>query len=83
MTEEQRRFEPIISYLGISNHTTYACPWPTYTNLPLDPLKQERVRATREHSIPPISLYHKTRFTPSIATKIIKLLFVKIDLLIP
>ena len=40
--------------LGIPDHTTYAGPRPTYTNLPLDPLKQERVRATREYSTPPI-----------------------------
>ena len=39
---------------GIPNHTTYAGPWPTYTNLPSGPLKQERVRTTREHSTPPI-----------------------------
>ena len=38
----------------IPNHTTYVGPWPTYINLPLDPLKQERVHATREHSTPPI-----------------------------
>ena len=54
ITEKQRRFKPIITQLGIPNHTTYAGPWPTYTNLPLDPLEQERVRAIREHSTPPI-----------------------------
>ena len=43
-----------INQLGIPNHTTYAGPWPTYTNLPSDPLKQERVRATQEYSTPPI-----------------------------
>jgi len=75
MTEEQRRFEPIISYLGISNHTTYACPWPTYTNLPLDPLKQERVRATREHSIPPISLYHKQGSHQALQQKLLNFYF--------
>ena len=32
---------------------TYAGPQPTYTNLPSDPLKQERIRATREYSTPP------------------------------
>ena len=46
--------QPIKTQLGIPNHTTYAGPWPTYTNLPLDPLKQERVRATQEYSSPPI-----------------------------
>ena len=39
---------------GIPDHTTYAGPRPTYTNLPLDPLKQEWVRAIREYSTPPI-----------------------------
>ena len=43
-----------ITQLGIPNHTTYAGPWPTCINLPLDLLKQERVRATREYSTPPI-----------------------------
>ena len=43
-----------ITQLGIPNHTTYVGPWPTYTNLHSDPLKQEWVRATREHSTPPI-----------------------------
>ena len=40
--------------LGIPDHTTYAGPWPTYANLPSDPLKQEQVHATREYSTPPI-----------------------------
>ena len=40
--------------LGIPDHTTYAGPRPTYTNLPSDPLKQERVCATQEYSTPPI-----------------------------
>ena len=52
ITEEQRRFELIITQLGIPNHTTYAGPLPTYTNPPLDPLKQEWVRDTREYSTP-------------------------------
>ena len=43
-----------ITQLGIPNHMTYAGPWPTYTNLPSGPLKQEWARATREHSTPPI-----------------------------
>jgi hypothetical protein len=54
MTEEQRRFEPIKIQLGIPDHTTYAGPRPTYTNLPLGPLKQEQVCTTREYSTPPI-----------------------------
>ena len=54
ITKEQQRFEPIKTQLGILDHTTYAGPWPTYTNLPSDPLKQERVRATWEYSTPPI-----------------------------
>jgi hypothetical protein len=53
ITEEQRRFEPIIAQLGIPNHTTYAGPRPTHINLHSDLPKQERVRATREHSTPP------------------------------
>ena len=39
---------------GIPDHTTYAGPRPTYTNLPSGPLKQERVRATWEYNTPPI-----------------------------
>ena len=33
---------------------SYVGPWPTYTNLPPDFLKQEWVHTTREHSTPPI-----------------------------
>ena len=40
--------------MGIPDHTTYVGPRLTYINLPSDPLKQERVRATREYSTPPI-----------------------------
>ena len=54
ITEEQRRFEPIKTQLGILDHTTYVGPQPTYTILPSGPLKQERVRATQEYSTPPI-----------------------------
>ena len=42
---------PQVSFI---NHTTYAAPRPTYTNLPSDPLKQEWVHATREYSTLPI-----------------------------
>ena len=54
ITEEQRRFEPIKSQLGIPDHTTYAGPRPTYTNLeystpPVQPI------ATWVHAIPAIS----------------------------
>ena len=42
-----------LTQLGIPDHTTYAGPWPTYINLLSGPLKQERVRATREYSTPP------------------------------
>ena len=45
--------QPIKTQLGINNHMTYAGPWPTYTNLPSGPLKQEWVRATWEYSTPP------------------------------
>ena len=54
ITKEQWRFELIKTQLGIPDHTTYAGPRPTYINLPSDLLKQERVRATREYSTPPI-----------------------------
>ena len=54
--KEQRWFEPIKTQLGILDHMTYVGPWPTYTNLPSDPLKQEWVHATQEHSTPPIQL---------------------------
>ena len=40
ITEEQRWFEPIKTQLGIPDHTTYAGPRPTYTNLPSDPLNK-------------------------------------------
>ena len=40
--------------LGILDHTTYVGPRPTYINLLSDPLKQERVHATREYSTQPI-----------------------------
>ena len=54
ITEEQRGFKQIKTQLGIPNHMTYADPQLIYTNLPSDPLKQERVHATREYSTPPI-----------------------------
>ena len=54
ITEEQRRFEPIETQLEIPYHTTYVGPRLTYINLPSDLLKQERVRATKEYSTPPI-----------------------------
>ena len=54
ITEEQWRFELIKTQLGILDHMTYAGPRLTYINLPLDLLKQEWVRATREYSTPPI-----------------------------
>ena len=54
--------------LGILDHTTYAGSRPTYTNLFLDPLKQERVRATREYSTPPIQPIAKwVRAIPAIS----------------
>jgi hypothetical protein len=64
ITEEQRRFEPIKTQLGISYHMTYVGPRPTYINLFKDPPKQDRVRATRQHSTP--SPYCQPRcFRPS------------------
>jgi hypothetical protein len=47
ITEEQRRFKPIKTQLGISYHMTYVGTRPTYINLSKDPPKQDRVRATR------------------------------------
>jgi hypothetical protein len=49
---------------------TYAGPRPTYTNLPSDPLKQERVHATREYSTPTIQPYCHvgTRYSRHLST---------------
>ena len=51
-------------FRGPEGRLVYVGPRLTYINLPSDPLKQERVRATREHSTPPIqpiaTLVHAT-----------------------
>ena len=50
---------------GIPDHTTYAGPRPTYFNLPSDPLKQERIRATPriQYSTNPAHCHVGTRYS--------------------
>ena len=68
ITKEQRRFKPIITQLGILNHTTYAGPWTTYINLPSDPLNKNRSappKNTVHHQSSPLPRGY-TLFPPSL-----------------